>query len=672
MRRTIALRVAAASATAVALLAAMAPSAVAKTKSPWDRADADTWYVGAGADNYRTGFNPTEKRPAFFAGGHLGTGDSDGPWLQWKTKISDLPSGIFPGAGIIVEDGIVYVSGGATNSFLALNAETGLPVWRFAPDQRADGYASQYPSSNAPVVRNGIVYATFSNGFLYALDAKTGRKIWSYRAKDKWQGGPPPPGVSGDPTRERGSGPFDPVHPPIDYPKIHGVTAYCDNKVFFMTLSGYAYGLDARTGRLLWHKYVDNPDFPGELTWWEYKRGGALKVENKSVGSSTRRFEAVPGLGCLHGEVTILASDGVIRWFDANTGAKIGEYDRIGPDGTNFCQSAAWNCDAAIGQSDPNTGDYLITTLNGRLLRITWDDHEVVWQRSVTAPLPFQVGTAMPLSLAHEEEGFVMESVGAGPMAEDVTRKVLYVGNQDGHIYALDISGATGGGLRPSDNGSPTLLSYTGISPNAEPRTPYTRKDTGGPWDYNQQALSSLVLGGDVLYAPTWDNKVTAFRVDNPASPQKIWQYEVTTEASFPYPPFGETFADRYYKENFGAPFADLDNKIFSGLALVDGHLFFSANDGSVYCFNLHTPVKTVKNLVLLGSGNVPFLPEWAEAVGAFDTVWTPEDWYKNQVAPPGWRFPKPAGIVSASGMAWFAAGLWWWVRRRDEEDQAT
>jgi len=47
--------------------------------------------------------------------------------------------------------------------------------------------------------------------------------------------------------------------------------------------------------------------------------------------------------------------------------------------------------------------------------------------------------------------------------------------------------------------------------------------------------------------------------------------------------------------------------------------------------------------------------------------VWTPADWYKNQVAPSGYRLPKPAGIATAAGFAWLTAGMWWWVRRRDE-----
>jgi len=668
------------------LVLTLQPAGAASSKSAWEPNTSTFWGTGAGGDNYRTGYAPSEKRPPFFTGSH-GTNGSNGPWLQWQTKIADLPSGVFPGAAIAVAYGLVYVSGGSTNSFLALDENTGMPVWRFQPDNRSAGYTGQYPATNAPVVHDGIVYMSFSNGWVYALDARTGRKIWSAETDDFYKG---PQSVGGslpadpysggtiqnDPNRKIGTGPFDPIHPPVAYSKIHGVTSYCDGKIFIETLAGYMHGYDAKTGRALFKPvYVDNPNFPGELTWYEYPTGGALNKNNASNGSSTRRFEAVAGLGCVHHEILVLGSDGHLRWYDPNTGKKTDEYNRVennigGTGGqTDFCQSAGYNCDAAIGQADPVSGDYFVTTLDSRMIRITpgYEGHKRVWYRSYSAPLPFQVGNTLPLSLPHTEVGFVTEAVVGSPSAEDVKRRVMYVPAQDGHIYALDISGHVGGGVRPNDPMGPTLLSVTGISLNTEPRTPYTPPNKGGPWDYNQQALAGLVLGGDVLYVPTWDNRITAYRADDPRNLQKIWTWQVTTDPNFQYPPFGDTFGNTYFAQNDGQPFTDLDNKIFSTPALLNGHLFFAANDGSVYSFDLMHPEKTVRNLAILGQGLVPFIPKWTQPVGAFDRVWTPADWYKNQVAPAGYRLPKPAGVATATGFLWLSAALWWWMRRRDD-----
>jgi outer membrane protein assembly factor BamB len=675
--------------TLVVLVALIAPEAVARSQSKWSPSTATRWTVGGGGDDFRTGYSPSEKQPPFIKGGHIASDDSDGPWLEWVTKISDLPSGVWPEAGMVAVDGIIYVSGASTNSFLALNAKTGLPVWRFSPDQRTDGATSAYPGSNAPVVKNGVAYVTFSNGWMYALNAKTGKKIWSYQAKEGYQGKPPPGADAGRCAGGKcalGKTDFDPIHATVQYPKIHGATAFCDNKVFFMTLSGWAYGLDGKTGKLLWKRYADGPDFPGELTWWEYPVGGALAENNKSAGASTRRFEAVPGLACLNDEVQVAGSDGHLRFLNPRSGkadASRVEYDRKDSFGgtigdVDFCQAAGWNCDIAVGLAVPplgaaGGGDYIVTTLDGRIIRLKWDTHAPTWRRTYNAPLPLELesplGDSFLLSLAHGEHGFLTQAVVGGPMALDPDIKgkgadpILYAPDQDGRLYVLAINRpADGSGcLRPGDGAAgPCLLSRVGMQANTDPQTPYTRRGEGGPWDFNQHALSGATLGGNVLYVTTWDNRITGFDVRNPANPKKVWQHEIKWDTTFQYPPFGDTYK---------TPFADIDNKIFSSPALLDGHLYFAANDGRVYAFNLMKKVKTVKNLVILGSGVVPFVPKWKDKLGAFDRVWTPADWYKNQVPPSGYRLPKPAGVFGAATLLLGAVVLLWWYARRDDFD---
>lgn len=690
MRRSRTMRLTMVMTSLIVLAALVAPDAVARSQSKWKPNSATRWEVGGGGDDFRTGYNPTEKQPKFIAGGHLATDDTDGPWLEWVTKISDLPSGIWLQAGMAVVDGIVYVSGGATNSFLALDAKTGLPVWRFAPDQRTDGYTGAYPASNAPVVKNGIVYATFSSGYIYALNAKTGKKIWSYRAKDGYKGAPPPgidAGRCAGGLCDRGTGFSDAIHPGVVYPKIHGATGYCDNKVFFMTLSGWVYGLNAKTGKLLWKDYADGPDFPGELTWWEYPKGGTATVDNRSAGAGTRRFEAVPGVACLNGEVQVAGSDGHVRFLDPATGKDstegggVGpEYDRIDafgepPTEQDACRNASYNCDIAVGLAVPplgksGGGDYVVTTLDNRIIRLKWDTHARTWHREYEAPLPFEVELggieSFLLELSHGEVGFITQGVVGGPMALDPDVEgdgadpILYAGAQDGRLYVIAVNrdGDATGCLRPDDPEGPCLLARVGVQANDSPSTPYTVQDKGGPWDHDEMALSGPVLGGNILYVPTWDAKMTGFDVRNPASPKKVWQYEVKWDSTFQYPPFGDTYPE---------PFADIDNKIFSAPALLNGHLYLSANDGRVYSFNLHKKVNTVKNLVILGSGLVPFIPEWEQKLGAFDNVWTPADWYKNQVAPAGYRLPKAAGAAGAAALLLGNIVLLWWYTRRDE-----
>ncbi|HEX9696508.1 MAG TPA: PQQ-binding-like beta-propeller repeat protein [Actinomycetota bacterium] len=700
--------------TAVAGVTLPPAPAFAREPSAWTPNTATSWPISPGGDNFLTGYAPTEAAPPFIGCRTTTcrrTGDADGPWLEWVTKISDLPTGAFPTAAIVADDGLLYVGGGATNSFLALDMETGLPVWRFAPDPRTDGDTAQYPGSNAPTLHNGLVYVTFSNGYLYALNAKTGRKIWSFRATDGYTDKTASRPADADHPRRSALDaytdssqpanrhPFGAVHPGVVYPKPHGRSAICtkENVAAFMTLAGWAYGIDATTGKPLWKKYVDAPEFPGEMVWPEYKDGGALKPQNSSLGSSTRRFEAVPGLACGNGEIQVLGSDGHLRFLEPRTGkygahncgytrpcessggGDVGpEYERLDVDANSapvdMCAASGFNCDMAIGLGIPplassatgpgaKGGDYIVTTLDSRIIRLSWDEHLPLWRREYAAPLPFQVANTLPLALDHLEHGFIAQAVVGGPMALDPdvagkgARPILYAASQDGHLYVLSIS-EIGGGLRSGDPQAPVLLARLGISPNEQVETPYTRRGEGGPWDYNQHALAGLVLGGGVLYVPTWDNKMFAYDVRDPSAPVKIWEHEITWDKTFKYPPFGKTFE---------APLADVDNKIWSSPALLGGRLYFTANDGNVYAFNLRKPVKTVRNLVVLGSGLVPFLPEYTEALGTFDRIWTPDDWYKNQQAPPGFRLPGGLAGAGATTLLISNVILFWWLRRRGD-----
>lgn len=700
MRRRAIGRIGAAALVAAVALATGPGTAEARSKSPWVPNSATHWENGASGDDFLTAYAPQERRPRFAAGGNLGTGDSDGPWLEWVTRISDLPSGVWPLAGLAAANGVIYISGAATNSFLALDAKTGLPRWRFQPDPRTDGDTGAYPGSNAPAVKNGVVYTSFANGWVYALNANTGRKIWSFRTTDGYQD----TSARANPTTdaERAASPyrpeswisnrgdFAPVHGNVAYPTIHGRTAFCEGKVIVMTLSGWIYAINSRTGKLSWKKYADAPEFPGELVWPEFATGGALNPDNSAAGMSTRRFEAVPGPGCLHGEVQVPGSDGHVRFLDPANGKDKEEGGDVGPVydrviGTaDACVSAGFNCDIAVGLGDPRSGDYILTTLDSRIIRLDWRTHRAEWRREYNAPIGFEENGSFPITIPHPEDGFIAQAVFGSPMAFDPNKRILYAANQDGYLYVLAIpdedpndtaqpsscpQGYTS--LRhenptdpdaqvptPLPNAEPCFIARTGISQNNDQESRFTPRGKGGPWDYDQNALSGVVLGGDVLYVTSWDNKMHAFDVRDPVHPKRVWSYEIRWDSSFRNPPFGDTYA---------SPFADIDGKIFSSPVLMNGHLYFAANDGSVYSFNLHKRVRTVRNLVLLGSGAVPFLPKFTQRLGAFDHVWTPAEWYKNQVPPPGYRFPKPAGVATASSLVLGTAALWWWVRRRED-----
>jgi outer membrane protein assembly factor BamB len=105
--------------------------------------------------------------------------------LRWRQMYDSQDIG--PN-GVVVADGTVY---GATAKFaFALDAKTGKEVWRntrLVPKllQKGGGeLASGFGIDIQPQVANGKVYlssaALLGGGVIYALDAKTGRKLWSF------------------------------------------------------------------------------------------------------------------------------------------------------------------------------------------------------------------------------------------------------------------------------------------------------------------------------------------------------------------------------------------------------------------------------------------------------------------------------------------------------------
>ncbi len=93
-------------------------------------------------------------------------------------------------------DNMIYVTGaiealimGGTDAFgqnnlFALDAQTGKQMWRFEPP------ISGQKALNDPIVLDGVVYcANYSNfqepQFVYALDAKSGTRLWAYTSDDE-------------------------------------------------------------------------------------------------------------------------------------------------------------------------------------------------------------------------------------------------------------------------------------------------------------------------------------------------------------------------------------------------------------------------------------------------------------------------------------------------------
>ncbi len=93
---------------------------------------------------------------------------------KWRFKID-----IFLGTAPAVACDTVYIFN--QGSLYALDAQTGLEKWRF--NFREMGVEENGASYNPPIVVGGVVYFGGLDDSVYAVDADTGKLIWSYEMK---------------------------------------------------------------------------------------------------------------------------------------------------------------------------------------------------------------------------------------------------------------------------------------------------------------------------------------------------------------------------------------------------------------------------------------------------------------------------------------------------------
>ncbi|MEX0320985.1 MAG: PQQ-binding-like beta-propeller repeat protein [Puniceicoccaceae bacterium] len=162
----------------------------------------------------------------------------DGAWVHGHFVHADY-SAALPGSPTIV-DGIVYV-GGPDGFVHALDFKTGEEIWRFEAGKVITGAVS--------IIDGKAMFGRIASAFdvprkeeappFYALDAKTGEIVWI--------------------SRELGNVWIGPVAN--------------DGVLFVGDMSGYVYGVDVDTGKTLW-KYYTSKDTPQENKPHDERRHG--------------------------------------------------------------------------------------------------------------------------------------------------------------------------------------------------------------------------------------------------------------------------------------------------------------------------------------------------------------------------------------------------------------
>jgi alcohol dehydrogenase (cytochrome c) len=227
---------------------------------------------------------------------------------DWMTKIgSDATSAKFSAEGQALEyEGTIYIPDGADDVF-ALDASTGEKLWTYEPHLPPDPLGEIICcgwDNRGVAIGDGMVFVSQLNGDEVALDQSTGKVKWS------------------TPVVKPKSG-FSITSAPLYY----NGTVYAGGSGGEYGVRGRLTALDATTGKVKWRFYTTPaPNEPGGDTWpnnGTYKHGGASIWNTPTVNPKTGRLffstsNAAPWTGAnREGENLFTAS---IVALDAETG----------------------------------------------------------------------------------------------------------------------------------------------------------------------------------------------------------------------------------------------------------------------------------------------------------------------------------------------------------------
>ncbi|MDW5597454.1 PQQ-binding-like beta-propeller repeat protein [Conexibacter stalactiti] len=197
-----------------------------------------------------------------------------------------------------------------TSQVIAFNAATGARRWTYTPqvDFFAGGAVGQQPTNRGVAVEDGRVYLVTYDARLVALDAATGRELWSTRVADPRSGttGSSPPtfwqgrlivGSSG--SDARGS-------------------------------RGFVAAFDADEGEQLWRFWTVAEGRGGGRVWMPPTVDARSGIVYAGTGNPSPALSERPRRGCerwVSGMVALDARDGTLKWGANEVCGDVWDYD---------------------------------------------------------------------------------------------------------------------------------------------------------------------------------------------------------------------------------------------------------------------------------------------------------------------------------------------------------
>jgi alcohol dehydrogenase (cytochrome c) len=429
-------------------------------------------------------------------------------------------------AAPIVADGVLYLVG-MQNNVYAIEAATGRTIWT---------YTYQWPEKGVPLgprgarglaIGDGRIYMGTQDNHVVALDAETGNQVWNVEVEDAS-------------TCRCGI-----TSPPL-FVKGKIITGNAGGGIGYMR--GYVNAFDARTGERVWHfDVIPSPGQPGSETWSgsgdAWKTGGGapwftgtydpeLNLTFWGTGdpSPTYKEDDRPGDNLYSTSVVALDADtGKLKWYFQETSHDMYDYDSA-MEPMLLEANLEGRRRKIILHPSKNGFVYVYDRETGKLLR-TFPYGSPTWTKGLDAD-----GKPIDQVVPKLQSDFLIcPAMGSG--ARGINHSAY--SPRTGWWYTTDFESCTRvmGGGRPNQD---ALNPQT--PPNISAYDPATGKKQ---WSFNTKYFnvsSLLATAGDLIFAG--DLEGNAFALDARTG-RKLWSFN--TGARITSPPVSFSVGGRQF-----------------------------------------------------------------------------------------------------------------------------